>query len=70
MYATKYVVYLADESMIEHHGKAKTKEYQLCFTCAVKMITEDHQVDSKVINTFEEWTVCDRCSGNIPEGAK
>lgn len=70
MHATKYVVYLADESMVEHHGKAKLKEYQLCFMCAVKMVIKDHVVNSEVINLLEEWVVCDRCSGNIPENAK
>ena len=70
MYATKYTVYLADESTIEHHGKAETKEYQLCFMCAVVMATEGHAIDSEIINIHEERVLCDRCPGNIPENAK
>lgn len=68
MLATKYVVFLADESTIEHHGKAETKSYQLCFSCATKMAMNNHQIFPEIIETAEEMIYCDHCSGDLPEG--
>lgn len=65
MYTTKYTVHLADESTIEHHGKADVKAYQLCFTCAVKMITKGYVVEDEIIDNY--YAYCDRCLEDIPE---
>ena len=66
----RYTVYLADESTIGHHGKAETSAYGVCFPCAAILAIDGHHIDDEIILTIDERLHCDRCSGEIPEGAK
>lgn len=58
---TTYKVWRDDSTNIKHHGKPTSKQYNICFMCAVKAIMNGDYVESKIMPIEYNCHDCSEC---------